>query len=291
VSPGFEPPSAWPSAWTARLLFVLSAAAAALALLLAWEAPLAGAAGLTFLLTLIGARWLSRRRVRRLLRSGDVESILQRWAASLTRVPHPETMGPLMTATAFAAYGWIKRAREVLRTAERGPAWEAALEHRLFVDVLLLTFEGDSENALARAGELAKLPLPSAAPPLVDRVRVLREAVAALARAFSHQGVDGDCKLLIDASDVSPLVHWAMRYGAAILLVDAGDVSQARLLLSDAPPWPSESCFSLFHEQIFGEVTRLEGGPPAASPTEAEPTDADAAAHAVQEDDGPEIDR
>ena len=242
--------------WMPRILFVLSAGCAALALRLAWEAPLAGAIGLGFLLAMIAARWLSRRRTRRLLRSGDVESILQRWSSSMDRVPHPETMGPLMTATAFAAYGWIERARAILRTAERGPAWEAALEHRLFVDALLLVFEGESDAALERAGELAKLPLPAAAPFLVDRVQVLRGAVAALARAFSHQGIDGDRRLLIQASDASPLVHWAMRYGAAILSLDAGDLPTAKALLAGAPHWPTESCFALFHSEIVGEMDR-----------------------------------
>jgi hypothetical protein len=207
------------------------------------------------------ARWLARRRARRLLRSGDVESILARWASSFDRVPHPETMGPLMTATAFAAYGWIERAREALRGAARGPAWDAALEHRLFLDSLLYTFEGDSDRARATAAELESLPLPSAAPFLVRRVRVLRGAVAALARAFAHTSRDGDRKLLIEASDASPLVHWAMRYGAAIMAIDHDDLTAARALLQGAPEWPAESCFSMFHREISAEVTRREAAP------------------------------
>jgi len=246
------------SRWVTRILFVLSAAGAALALRLAWEQPIAGAVGLSILLAVVAARWVARHRVRRLLRSGDVESILARWSSSFDRVPHPETMGPLMTATAFAAYGWIDRAREALRTAERGPAWDAALEHRLFLDSLLYTFEGDPDRALEVAGELERLPLPATTPTLVERVRVLRGAVAALARAFSHNGRDGDRQLLMQASDASPLVHWAMRYGAAILSVDRDDLPAARSLLEGAPEWPAECCFNTFHRDIADELARRE---------------------------------
>jgi len=161
-----------------------------------------------------------------------------------------------MAATAFAAYGWTARAREVLLSAERGPAWEAALEHRLFVESLLMTFEGDSEEALVRANTLSKLPMPTAVPFLVERVKVLRRAVAALARAFSHQSESGDFDLLIDAGKHSPLVHWAMRYGAAVLSVDAGELGRARALIAGAPGWPTESCFSAFHREIEVELGR-----------------------------------
>jgi hypothetical protein len=242
-------------------LFVLSASLAALALRLAWEYPLGAAAGLGGLAVGIGLRWLSRRRALAMLRSGDVRLVLARWAASLSRVPHAETMAPLMTATALAAYGWVERARAVLQTARRGPVWEAALEHRLFVDALLLTFEGDAAAALDRAKALEELPLPSSAPWLTGRIRTLRRAVGALARAFAHLGEKGDRKLLLRAGDASPLVYWAMRYGAAILAVDARDLRHARRLLDAAPSWPEESCFSAFHREISGELERLSAEP------------------------------
>ncbi|MBW2455819.1 MAG: hypothetical protein JRI68_14985 [Deltaproteobacteria bacterium] len=249
-----------PSPWRPRLLFAISAAAAALVLRLAWEEPLVGVAALAVIATVVVSRWLARLRARRLLRSGDIEAILQRWTESFGRAPHPETMQPLMRATAFAAYGWVEQARDLLRMAARGPAWDAALEHRLFLDSLLLTFEGESEAALDQARALQRMPLPMAAPLLVNRVRVLRDAVAALARAFSHQSEDGDRRLLLEASDTSPLVHWAMRYGAAVLAVDAGELGRARALLVDAPAWPGESCFANFHREITDEVARREGG-------------------------------
>jgi hypothetical protein len=170
-------------------------------------------------------------------------------------------MAPLMAATAFAAYGWTTRAREVLKSAERGPAWEAALEHRLFLDALLLTFEGESDEAQRRASALTQLPMPTAVPFMVERIQVLRGAAGALARAFSHQSESGDLELLTDAGRHSPLVHWAMRYGAAVLSIDAGDLGRARACIAGAPEWPGESCFGSFHRQIEDEVRRrTEGG-------------------------------
>ena len=237
-------------------LFMLSAALAALCLRLAWDYPLAAAVGLAGLVAGLSVRWLSRRRASAMLRSGDVRLVLTRWATSLQRVPHAETMAPLMTATALAAYGWVDRARAVLQTARRGPVWDAALEHRLFLDTLLLTFEGEVGAALDRARALEALPLPSAAPWLTRRIRTLRRAVGALARAFAHLGQKGDRKLLLRAGSASPLVYWAMRYGAAILAIDAGDLRHARQLLGSAPPWPEESCFSLFHREIAQELER-----------------------------------
>ena len=238
------------------LLFVLSAALAAAALRLAWVFPFGGIAVLVTLLGTLGMRWASRRRAAALLRSGDVRLVLSRWTAAMQRVPHSETLGPLMTATALAAYGWIDRARDVMRMAHRGPAWEAALEHRLFVDALLLTFEGDTIAALDRARELEALPMPSSAPWLARRIRTLRRAVGALARAFAHLGEDGDRKLLLRAGQASPLVFWAMRYGAAISAVDARDLRLARRLIRDAPEWPAESCFHTFHTDIMAELER-----------------------------------
>jgi hypothetical protein len=260
MSPGDEHPALRSRRWLPRLLFVVSAALAALMLRVAWIAPYAGVAALALIALVLGVRWYSRRRTRRLLRSGDVQSILERWSASLSRVPHANTMGPLMTATAFAAHGWTKRAREALRAAERGPAWDAALEHRLFVDALLLTFEGSADEALETASALERLPLPTATPVLVERIRVLRAAVAALARAFSHQAKDGDRVLMLEASHHSPLVHWAMRYGAAVLAVDDGDLPSASALLVGAPEWPAESCFNAFHQEIASEVEQRTGG-------------------------------
>lgn len=232
------------------LAFVFSAALAAASLRFAWSQPLVAAAVLAGALAVLAVRWLSRRRLHRLLRSGDVDTVLERWSPAIDRVPHAATMGPLMTATAFAAYGWVERARAALAAAERGPAWEAALEHRLFLDAMLLTFEGDREAAREQAERLTRLPLPAAAGPMRTKVAMLREAVAALVRAFAHTSAPCDGELLERASDTSPLVHWAMRYGAAIVAIDQGDNARARKLLEAAPPWPAESAFRAFHDEL-----------------------------------------
>lgn len=240
--------------WLHIAAFVASAAFAAAMLQLAWVRPLVAAALLGGVLAFVLSRWLARRRLRKVLLSGDVRSVLERWSPSLTRIPHPGTMGPLMTATAFAAYGWVDAARAALAAAERGPAWEAALEHRLFLDALLLTFEGDRDGALEQASRLQRLPLPHAAPALRDRVRLLRVAIHALARAFAHQAEPGDRELLEAASETSPLVFWAMRYAAAVVAIDQRSFQHARSLLADAPAWPAQSTFRAFHDEIVQQI-------------------------------------
>lgn len=237
--------------WLRRLAFIGSAAFAAAALRFAWFEPILAAVLLGAVLLFFGLRMLSRWRLRRVLQSGDVSSVLERWSPSFDRIPHAETMAPLMTATAFAAYGWVEKARAALAAAERGPAWEAAIEHRLFLDALLLTFEGDRDAALDRADRLGRLPLPDAAgSDLRDRITMLRRAVAALTRAFAHQSLPGDRQLLEAASETSPLVFWAMRYAAAVVAVDQGDLVKVRQLLTGAPNWPKESTFRAFHDEI-----------------------------------------
>src|SRR5258706_4565113 len=103
---------------------------------------------------------LRRLRLRRVLRSGDLGAVLQAYHPTLTRLPHPETLGPLMVAAALAAHGMVDRARRALDRSQRGDAWEAALEHRWFVETLMEAFDGDRALALERAQSLEKLPLP-----------------------------------------------------------------------------------------------------------------------------------
>jgi hypothetical protein len=232
------------------LLFIGSAALAAASLRFVWRQPLVASAVLGAALFFIAGRWLARRKLRRLLRSGDVRSVLQRWSPTLHRIPHPATMAPLMTATAFAAYGWVEKARSAMAAAERGPAWEAALEHRLFLDTLLYTFEGDRDAALEQAGRLERLPEPDVGSPFRERVVTLRAAAGALARAFAHASLPGDRALLERASEASPLVFWAMRYGAAVVAIDEGELGRVGELLADAPAWPQESTFRAFHDEI-----------------------------------------
>jgi hypothetical protein len=201
---------------------------------------------------------VARRRARRMLRSGDVERVLASWSASIARAPHPETMAPLLVATAYASYGWIERARQALRLAARGPAWDAALEQRLFVETLLDTFEGDGEAALAKAALIEQMPIPDAGPFARSKVLALRRGVGALVRAFTHRSAPGDLVLLDRAARAAPLAHWAMRYAAAIVAIDHGEPEGARERLHDAPEWAEESAFRSFHDEIAG---RLGGAP------------------------------
>lgn len=233
------------------IVFIASAALAAAALRFAWYQPVIAAFVLTGALALAAGRYISRQRLIRVLRSGDVNSVLERWTPRFERIPHPATMAPLMTATVFAAYGWVEKARAALATAERGPAWDAAIEHRLFLDALLLTFEGDRDSAVEQAGRLERLPLPEAAPSLRDRVQLLRRSMGALTRAFAHQTEPGDRALLEEATETAPVVFfWALRYATAIIAVDQGDSARVRQLLAGAPDWPRESTFRAFHDEI-----------------------------------------
>lgn len=245
-----EPQESRRPGWIKAVLFVLSAAGAAGILRFTWHEPLIMAGVLVGIGALLGLRWLRRRRMRRALESGDVEVVLRQWRDSIQRTPYAQTMAPLMTATAFAANGWVEQARAALSVAKRGPAWEAALEHRLFLEALLLTFEGDRDEAIKQAERLARLPVPDVERPMRERIEMLRGAVGALTRAFAHRSESGDGVLLERAAAVSPLVHWAMRYAGAVLAIDEGDTAKAKHLLTGAPNWPAQSAFRTFHDEI-----------------------------------------
>ena len=186
------------------LPFVVSAFLTAMGIRLALHEPRTLVAIVPLMSVAILPGVMARRRVRQILRSGDVRSVLAAWSKNFSRLPHPETMAPLVTAAAFASCGWVEQARTELGRSAKGPAWEAAIEHRLFVETLLDAFEGDREGALAKASRLALLPLP-AGPFGQSRVRVLREALAAFARAFAHNSQRGDLQLLERAAKKSPL--------------------------------------------------------------------------------------
>jgi hypothetical protein len=198
--------------------------------------------------------WLSRRRMRRLLLSGDIGRILGSWQTSLHRVTYPETMAPLMTATAYAAYGFIDEARRALSRAARGPAWDAAVEQRLFVEALLDVYEGERSRAMTKAAELEQLPLPPAGFWMRRKIAQLRRGVAALARAFAHASREEDEAVLRSTAHSSPLVHWAMRYARAVVLIDKGKKEQARELLEGAPAWPDASAFRSFHDELASQT-------------------------------------
>ena len=102
------------------------------------------------------------------------------------------------------------------------------------------------------------MPMPDSGPLALKRIALLRQGSAALARASAHESRASDGTLLARAPSASPLVHWAMRYGAAILSVDHDDLPAARSLLEGAPAWPDESCFSGFHRDIVAELARRE---------------------------------
>jgi hypothetical protein len=240
-----------PSRWPRLLLFLASALAAAAILRFTYSKPAIAAGALGAIAALLVQRLLQRAKVRKLLRSGNVPAILARWSGTFERIPYRETMAPLMTATAFAAYGWTQEARAAMAACDRGPAWNAAIEHRLFLDALLLTFEGDRDGALEKASRLARI----AGKDSDERGRLLRSSTAAFVRAFCHVSEPGDADLLEQASLTSPLIYWAMRYAAAVVAIDAGDKLRARTLVADAPHWPEQSTLRAFHLEILSQAT------------------------------------
>lgn len=207
-----------------------------------------------------GLRWLARRRVQKMLISGRADELIRMWHEELERLPHAETTIPLLHATALAASGLTGRARAALDAAAGDGSWQAALEHRLMIETLLDTFEGERGEALEKARRLRALPMPPVASELRRRISMLREAVAAVARAFAHQAEAKDAQLLWEAARRNALIHWPLRYAAAVALIDGGDKERARRLLEGAPDWPEESAFHAFHAELAAHAR--EGAAP-----------------------------
>ncbi len=249
-----HPSSSPPHRRVTYVPMIISAVCALLMAELAWKDPryLAPFVALVGVMSL--PAYLARRRMRRVLMSGDVKRVLGTWAGSVERIMFPETMAPIMAATAYAAYGWLHEARKALDRAVKGPAWDAALEQRLFVETLLDTFEGDRVGALKKAQALEQLPAIAGSLLMRFRIRRLRRGLVAFARAFAHMSDRADSKRLRTAASTSPLVHWAMRYADAVIAVDAGDKAKALDLLKGAPEWPRESAFRAFDEELRAQL-------------------------------------
>ncbi len=231
--------------------FIASALCVAVAGRLAWSEPKFLPPLVVIVIVTLLPTFFARRRVRRILMSGDVQEVLGSWRGSIERVVYPETMAPLMMATAYASCGWIDAAREALRKAVKGPAWDAAIEQRLFVETLLDTFEGDRISALEKAHSLESLPLPRSAGRFTRaRIMRLRKGMGAFARAFAHQASAADFSALRKASKSSPLIFWATRYASAIIAIDRGDHARAQELIAGAPSWPNESAFRMFDQEL-----------------------------------------
>lgn len=241
-----------PSAWKV-LLFVGSAAVAAAAIHYGLGKQALLAVGILITISgsaWLGSRYLARRRFRRMLLSGRPDEVLQAWHDALAAMPNADTTVPLLQATALAASGLTERARAALARAQRGDAWQAAYEHRLMIETLLDAFEGDRSLALSKAAELRTLPLPEVTGDLQERITLLRESVAAVARAFAHSAEPRDATLLWEAARRNALIHWPLRYAAAVVCVDRGMTDEARRLLTGAPIWPEESAFRAFHDEL-----------------------------------------
>jgi hypothetical protein len=231
--------------------FIASAGLVAFGVHLGLREPALGV-GLAILAVIF---WLpgfrAKKRLERLFLSGDVPRIMRVWESSVPDMGEPRTMAPLLRATALATYGLTEQARRALSKAERGAAWDAAIEHRLFLETLLEAFDGERDKAVDHASEMAALPLP-ASPWVRGRARLLRRAAGALARAFAQHSEPGDEKTLARAAAQNPLLFWAMRYAQAVACLQQGHPSEVRKLLGAAPEWPESSVFRAFHDELWG---------------------------------------
>ena len=235
----------WAPIWSAAALATLGA-------LLYAQTPVGGVALVGGAVGVLFVQLRARRRSLRILTSGDLHAVLGAWAPALEQVPHPGTLGPLIAATAFAAHGQTERAQQLLDRAQRGAAWEAAREQRLLVETLIDAFDGERDRAVGKAQALAELPAPTAASSLMlSQVEGLRTAIGALARAFARKPEQDDLRRLAAASRAAPVLHWAMRYAAAIIRVDRNEPAAARQLLEGAPLWPEQSVFRDFHQELL----------------------------------------
>lgn len=198
------------------------------------------------------------RRQRAALMRGNIPDVLEVWTPMLERTPYPETMQPIFMATAYAANGWTDAAREAMARAHKGEAFEAAREQRLVVEILCEAFDGDRERALRAADDLVKMEAPTAGVFLRRRIVLLRQGIAALARAFNRRSGPADRLLLASARKASPLFHWAFTYAAAVAAIDEGDSVGARTLLTGAPAWSRSSVFAEFQREIVMEIARIE---------------------------------
>lgn len=259
-----EQPSQQPSPTPLRLLvgtylpFILSALWAAVVIrLVARDLRYAIPIALVALIWIV-PMLVQRRRQRALLMRGNVPEVLEAWGPALQTTPYPETMQPLLIATAYAANGWTEQAREAIRRARKGEAWAAAEEQRRILDTLLEAFDGDRARALRVADELIGLPLPPVGVFLRRRIAALRAGLGALARSFNRVAGKNDRRLLTAAAQSSPLFYWAFSYAAAVAALDEGDVAAARRAISGAPVWPESSVFRSFHDEIEQQIARHE---------------------------------
>jgi hypothetical protein len=241
-----------------RALFVVSAALVALSIQMAFCRPWLSVVLALLSLVALVPPFLARRKFRALLLSGDAERVVALWREAAMHESHDESTVRLIAATAFAAYGWVQEARAQLQRLRLGPASDATAEHRLFVETLLEAFDGDRNHAVQMANAMVALPVPPVGRKLRDQVLLLRASVGALARAFAHHSQPGDLELLDLVSRSSPLVSWAMRYAAAIVAVDLGQLRRAHALLANAPAWPPQSAFRAFHDELVAQVSSLD---------------------------------
>ncbi len=236
-------------AWSPLLL---SAGLVSFALRIGRDSPFVAAGLVALSMAAFIPTLLVRRRFRRLLASGDPELIAPAWQRVIRNDVAADAEAPraLMSAITYAACGWVEQAREHLAKTTRSAGLDPTGEHRMFVETMLEAFDGDRELAVSMAARIGAMPVPEVGVSLQRKVLALRTSLGALARAFAHVSLPGDLEVLESAAGASPLISWAMRYAAAIALLDRNDPLRALAMLEGAPDWPQQSAFRAFHHEL-----------------------------------------
>ncbi len=163
---------------------------------------------------------------------------------------------PAFSALALAALGDVRGVSRSL-LARSNDFDEENEELFLCSRILGEAFEGEVEKSYSTCGELMCLSL-NAAPDRLERRRVRRQGVIAIAKSVAGEGETADLEVLAQTPTLEPVLYWACRYGVALALYNNGSLAQAQLLVQGAPHWPSESIFQRLQCEIFEGTVDLK---------------------------------
>ena len=173
---------------------------------------------------------LGRLRMRKLLMSGDVEQVIGSWQGSVGAGPQASAMVPLFERRPTPHTGG-PMPRAAPCTRKPGPglgcgARAAPVRGGAARRVRGRSRDSDAQGRSSRGDAHVRRGAPCA-----PSRRISCAAAWPPLRARSPTGAAAATRALAKAADASPLVHWAMRYAAAIVAVDRGRAGDVR-----APP-------------------------------------------------------
>ncbi len=194
----------------------------------------------------------TRRRALALLRQGDLTELIGAWLTAYEDNGQPAELEPLFRATALAAHGETRRARQIIGLLPDGP-WQQAVEQRMIVETLLDAIDGNRERAMSVAATMSQLPLPAGRFARA-RAETRRAALQALARIFADRGRRDDLRWLRAARVQNPLLQLPLYYAEVVLLLQQGKLIAARHKLSFLPALPPENAFSVLRADLWRQL-------------------------------------